>query len=259
MKHLLILISFLLLSSPVFGQETGVLYHGKVNWIFWGWVKDGDEKKDGKYFGEIKNGKPNGRGTLSNPNGHKYEGEWKDGEYNGQGTYTYPDGENYVGEWKDGKKHGQGTYTWSDGNKYVGKWRDGERNGQGTFTSTDGFKYVGVWKNGKPWGDWEFVVKSVKGDKSYYDKDRLRKNGKFLYFWTLTDILKPFKGVLSKVGYVQLDCSIFRFKDLRIRTYNKSMGEGKITYVFTPKNEWRYPKPKSSGEVLYKEICEEHQ
>ena len=236
MKHLLILLSILLLSSPVIGQETGVLYRGKVNWIFWGWVKDGDEKKDGKYFGEIKNGKPNGRGTLSYPNGYKYEGEWKDGEYNGQGTLTWSDGENYVGEFKYGEEHGQGTYT-----------------------STDGFKYVGVWKNGKPWGDWEFVVKSVKGDKSYYDKDRLRKNGKFLYFWTLTDYLKPFKGNLSQVGYVQLDCSIFRFKDLRIRTYNKSMGEGKITYVFTPKNEWRYPKPKSSGEVLYKEICKEHQ
>jgi len=26
MKHLLIIISFLLLSSPLFGQETGVLY-----------------------------------------------------------------------------------------------------------------------------------------------------------------------------------------------------------------------------------------
>ena len=95
-------------------------------------------------------------------------------------------------------------------------------------------------------------------NKYYYDKDRLRKNGKFLYFWTLTDYLKPFKGILSQVGYVKLDFSIFRFKDLRIRTYNKSMGEGKITYVFTPKNEWRYPKPKSSGDVLYKEICKEH-
>ena len=109
------------------------------------------------------------------------------------------------------------------------------------------------------WGDWEFVVKSVNGNKSYYDKNRLRKNGKFLYFWTLTDYLKPkTRENLSHVGHVELDCSIFRFKDLRIQTYKNSMGEGKFTYVFTPKNEWRYPQPKSSGEVLYKKICEVH-
>ena len=54
MKHLLIiLISFLLLSSPVFGQETGILY-------LW-------------------------------ENGTKYMGELKDGEKHGQGTFTWSD------------------------------------------------------------------------------------------------------------------------------------------------------------------------
>ena len=37
------------------------------------------------------------------------------------------------------------------------------------------------------WGDWEFVVKSVKGDEYYYDKDRVRKSGKHIYFWMLSD------------------------------------------------------------------------
>ena len=66
-------------------------------------------------------------------------------------------------------------------------------------------------------------------------------------------------GDLSSTTYVELDCSIFRYKSLKFQTYNKSMGEGKMTDEWTPKNEWRYPKPKSSGEVLYKEICKEHQ
>jgi len=38
-----------------------------------------------------------------------YVGEWKNGKYNGQGTFTYPDGSKYVGEFKDGKSYGQGT------------------------------------------------------------------------------------------------------------------------------------------------------
>ena len=109
------------------------------------------------------------------------------------------------------------------------------------------------------WGDWSYVAKNVSGDKYYYDKDRVRKSGKYLYFWELYDLPKPESGLWSAIAYVKLDCSILRFKYLRIRTYNKSMGKGKIIYVFTPKNEWKYLKPKSSGEVLFKEICKEHQ
>ena len=69
--------------------------------------KTGDEKKDGKYEGEIENGKPNGQGTFTYGirkwEGDKHEGEWKDGYRNGQGTSTFSDGSKYVGEFKDGK------------------------------------------------------------------------------------------------------------------------------------------------------------
>ena len=76
MKHLLILISILLFSSPVIGQETGVLFlrleNGKVVYSM-----DGDDDNDPKYVGELKDGKPNGQGTLTNPStGAKYEGEF---------------------------------------------------------------------------------------------------------------------------------------------------------------------------------------
>ena len=85
MKHLLIILSILLLSSPLFGQETGVLYlyetsSGKK------WKTFGDGKVQPKYKGKITNGKPNGFGVLTYPDGKKYEGEWKDGrEWNGTG------------------------------------------------------------------------------------------------------------------------------------------------------------------------------
>ena len=60
------------------------------------------------------------------------------------------------------------------------------------------------------WGDWKFIVEGVRGDKFYYEKDRVRKGGKFIYFWELVDYIKPFKGELSSTKYVELDCSISR-------------------------------------------------
>jgi len=68
------------------------------------WFEDGDEENDGKYVGEIENGKPNGTGSITFPDGRKHVGEFKDGKPNGQGTLTFPDGGKYVGEFKDGKR-----------------------------------------------------------------------------------------------------------------------------------------------------------
>jgi hypothetical protein len=113
------------------------------------------------------------------------------------------------------------------------------------------------------WGEWSFVVEGVDGHKHYYDKDRVRKNGKYLYLWDVVDFLKPDKwGDLSTTRYIQLDCSILRYKFLKLNRYNDSMGEGKQTDSSTPKGElgeWLYPSPKSVGEILYDKVCEEHQ
>jgi len=100
-KHLLILLSLLFLTFPLVAQETGVLYFKKVNGKY-GWFENGNDKKDWKYIGEIKNGKPNGTGVLSSTLG-KYSGELKNGMKHGQGTYTYKSGRKRVGEFRKGK------------------------------------------------------------------------------------------------------------------------------------------------------------
>jgi len=101
MKYLLILLSLLILTLPLVAQETGVLYFKKVNGKY-GWFENGNDKKDWKYIGEIKNGKPNGTGVLSSTSG-KYSGEVKNGIQHGQGTYTYKSGRKRVGEFRKGK------------------------------------------------------------------------------------------------------------------------------------------------------------
>ena len=135
-------------------RQMGILFY-RLNYSDskygeWGWYKDGDEKKNYKYVGEIKNGKPNGQGKWTLPYGNKYEGEWKDGKKHGQGSYTFGrgkwEGDKYEGEWKDGKKHGQATYTSSSGRNYEGEWKDGEI-WKGTHFDKDG-NIIAKWWNG---------------------------------------------------------------------------------------------------------------
>ena len=109
MKPLLIILSILLLSSPLFGDN-----HKGETLYRWGkypdykWTGFGDKDTHRVYKGEWKNGKPNGLGVITYRDGHKYVGEFKDWKKHGQGTWTSTEGEKYSGEWKDGKKYGQG-------------------------------------------------------------------------------------------------------------------------------------------------------
>ena len=126
MKHLLIILSIVLLSSPVFGDN-----HKVVTLYRWGeysdyvWKIIGDKEIQPKYQGEVENGKPNGLGLMIYPNRRKYGGEWKNGEMHGQGTFTWADGKKYEGEWKDGRPNGRGTDIFPDGSKGIGEFRDG--------------------------------------------------------------------------------------------------------------------------------------
>ena len=46
-----------------------------------GWFNNVEEKINSKYGDEIKNGVPNGKGTLIFPDGEKLEVEFKDGQF----------------------------------------------------------------------------------------------------------------------------------------------------------------------------------
>ena len=126
MKHLLlILISLLLLTSPVIGDNhKGKTLYGWKNPSGDGyvWKGCGDKETHPLYKGDVKNGKPNGLGIMTDNFGGRYVGEWKNGKRNGQGTSTTSSiGYKYVGEWKNGK-HRNGTRYYKGGKikyKYV--------------------------------------------------------------------------------------------------------------------------------------------
>ena len=154
MKHLLILISILLLSSPVIGDnhKGETLYKWKnPSGDGYVWKGFGDKETHSVYQGDVKNGKPDGLGIMIDIYGGKYIGEWKNGKRNGKGKLTYPDGEKMEGDWKDDLLHGKGTRSFPVGLKYVGEYKNGIRHGQGTQFHPYGWKYIGKWNNGLMW------------------------------------------------------------------------------------------------------------
>ena len=203
MRHLLIPLSFLLLSFPLFGQRTGVLYQYETSSGFV-WKSVGSKKLQPKYEGEIKNGNPNGFGFITYPYDDKsILGEWKNGkEWNTK--HTKKDGtligkfENrkwilmlgvlYIGE-RNGK-FGYFTEKWEglenednwDIGKYEGEIKNGSPNGQGTFTLNDGGKYVGEFKDGKSHGQGTYTFK--KGNKCVGGWKDGKRNGQGAITWS---------------------------------------------------------------------------
>ena len=104
MKHLFIILSIILLSSPVIGESKTIetLFEWKTSSGIQ-WREIGDKDFHAKYKGDVVIGKPHGVGTVVYPDGNKYVGEWMNGLFHGQGIYTIAsDGYSYVGEYRIG-------------------------------------------------------------------------------------------------------------------------------------------------------------
>jgi hypothetical protein len=119
-----------------------------------------------KYIGAYRDGKYNGQGTITFPNGAKYVGEFREGQPNGQGTLTLPvEGDSptptthvgkYVGEFRGGQANGHGTQTYFNGEKYIkyiGEWQADQKHGQGKEYSSSGeLLREGYWIAGDYYG-----------------------------------------------------------------------------------------------------------
>ena len=80
-KHILIILSILSLSSPLFGDKHKgeILYKWKTS-SGEVWMGFGDKDTHPNYNGQVENGEPSGLGVIYYPNGNMYIGEWKDGK-----------------------------------------------------------------------------------------------------------------------------------------------------------------------------------
>ena len=78
-------------------------------------------------------------------------------------------------------------------------------------------------------GEWIKVDTSVKGSTWYIDFERIRERGGYVYYWELSDFAKPpLEDRLSFTTYNQVDCNLFRYKQLSWAAYKQPMGKGDI-------------------------------
>jgi hypothetical protein len=107
----------------------------------------------GRYYGSLRDGKPNGRGRVEWDNGALYEGNFQDGVYEGRGRFVGPDGRRYEGEFANGLFDGRGRFESPNGELYEGDFEKGEFTGYGTWSRPDGARYRGTFLKGRMHGE----------------------------------------------------------------------------------------------------------
>ena len=94
------------------------------------------------------------------------------------------------------------------------------------------------------------------GRTFYVDFERIRKHGGYVYWWELGDYLKPITGgYLSAKIYNQVDCKLFRYKNLSWSFHKEPMGGGTGETSNEPDKDWKYPPPDSVSETILKAVC----
>ena len=103
---------------------------------------------DFKFKGEIKEGKPNGLGTLIYPNGTTIKGNFIDGVLNGSNSnFNIP----ILGEIKSEVINGEqvsGEINYNNGNYYQGGLNANQPSGEGILRKSNGDIIAGNFKNG---------------------------------------------------------------------------------------------------------------
>ena len=105
----------------------------------------------------------------------------------------------------------------------------------------------------------EFVqgVELDSGERQHFTiEDLIKKHGGYVYFWEMTDYLKPSdNGTLSGKMYKQGDCGMVRFKDLSFSYYKQPMGRGSGR-TLTPPDTWDYPSPGTVSIFILDYACD---
>jgi len=105
------------------------------------------------YFGEVKNGLPNGKGKQQFDNGNEYEGLFENGKRNGQGIFKWKNGDTYQGSFLNDKCHGVGSLIYANGDVYDGAFNNDLMQGKGIFKWIIGQVYDGNWFENKMEGE----------------------------------------------------------------------------------------------------------
>ena len=86
-----------------------------------------------KYIGTIVKKNYEGPGVMIHEGKGFYIGNWKNGKREGYGRYSWPDGAEYQGYFVEGNMQGIGTFMYTNKDIFKGEFRDNTRNGKGRY------------------------------------------------------------------------------------------------------------------------------
>ena len=107
------------------------------------------------------------------------------------------------------------------------------------------------------YAEWKYLIKTSKGDFHYIDFDSLKREGDYIYFWSLRDYAKMNKwGDLSSKKYLKVDCKNYKFKFLSDSYHNRQMGEGISVEVSNkPDKDWNNTNSNSVMGFVFQNVC----
>ena len=140
----------------------------------------GEITKEGNvYKGIFKDGKLEGRGTITSPNGMVQEGEFKDDLFDGPGKVIAKDGTVMAaGKYEKGKLEGPGKLIFADQATYEGEFHENKPHGTGKFKDADGVIYEGSYKNGVKNGKGKLTDKDGNATDVEYVDGKLKPDEK---------------------------------------------------------------------------------
>ncbi|HEV7255988.1 MAG TPA: hypothetical protein VGN97_23215 [Mesorhizobium sp.] len=121
---------------------------GKLVWLVRGAASYDKTAVFSSFEGEMKDGRPHGKGRLEIRSGETFEGSFRDGLLEGRGVHVSSRGDRYEGEFRQGRPEGRGRLALATGEIYEGLFRDGLRHGAGETRLAGGTRYTSRWTFG---------------------------------------------------------------------------------------------------------------
>ena len=100
------------------------------------------------------------------------------------------------------------------------------------------------------------VGQSNDGNIFYFDIEKVKKHGEYIYIEYLADLLKPdIDGYLSYKSYMEIDCNLFRYNTLRVSLYKESMAEKEGYTINNSDAEWKKSPPMTPIRLAIVSAC----
>ncbi|WP_244571134.1 MORN repeat-containing protein [Mesorhizobium carmichaelinearum] len=131
------------------GQDGTINGKGRLVWRVRGSASYDPKTVYSSYFGDVRNGRPDGQGRLELRSGEVFDGHWLSGELDGKGIHIDADGNRYEGQFVDGIPNGEGRLLSKTGEIFAGSFVGGLKNGKGQTRLAGGTVYESQWAMGK--------------------------------------------------------------------------------------------------------------